>query len=101
MRQRSITGESPCNGVAIAYVYRSAQNRGESPCNGVAQRLRYAAQLARSDAFPALTEFSLTTDTLTNLRTNGALEANARPVVVIVREKPKKKKKARDSSEDE
>ncbi|MDQ5910760.1 MAG: hypothetical protein QG599_2857 [Pseudomonadota bacterium] len=32
-------------------------------------------------------------EALTNLRTNGALEANARPVVVIVREKPKKKKK--------
>ena len=32
-------------------------------------------------------------EALTNLRANGSLDANARPVIVIVREKPKKKKK--------
>ncbi|HRY16175.1 MAG: hypothetical protein KDJ31_01555 [Candidatus Competibacteraceae bacterium] len=31
-------------------------------------------------------------DTLSNLRANGAIDANARPVIIVVREKPKKKK---------
>lgn len=32
-------------------------------------------------------------DALSNLRANGALDANARPAIIIVREKSKKKKK--------
>jgi hypothetical protein len=31
-------------------------------------------------------------DALSNLRANGAIDANARPVIIVVREKPKKKK---------
>jgi len=32
-------------------------------------------------------------DTLTSLRANGALDVNARPVIIVVREKSKKKKR--------